>query len=135
MDWIDTFSGSAGIVGSADALFMLKRARSSVNGKLYRTGRDVEEKEFSLTLDGFGWCLDENAENFMLPTWKKQILDFLKLSPTVAPMQLSQEYNLSVNTAQKNLARLAKEGIIIKSGYGRYSLADQPEETTEKTKD
>ena len=135
MDWIDTFSGSTGIVGSADALFMLKRARSSVNGKLYRTGRDVEEKEFSLTLDGFGWCLNENAENFMLPTWKKQILDLLKSSPTIAPIQLSQAYNLSVNTAQKNLARLAKEGVIIKSGYGQYSLADQPEETTEKTKD
>ena len=47
MDWIDTFSGSAGISGSADALFMLKRARQSVNGKLFRTGRDVEEAELS----------------------------------------------------------------------------------------
>ena len=134
MDWIDAFSGSAGISGSADALFVLKRARQSVYGKLYRTGRDVEEAEFSLKLDGFGWCLEENEEAFVLPTWKKQILDFLKQNPTIAPLQLAQEYNISVKTAQKNLTRLAKEGLIIKSGYGQYSLPDQ-QEKPEKTKD
>ena len=94
----------------------------SVYGKLFRTGRDVDEAEFSLKLDGFGWCLEENEEAFVLPTWKKQILDFLKSKPTITPNELSTGYDLSMNTAQKNLARLAKEGLIVKTGYGQYSL-------------
>lgn len=134
MDWIDFFSGSAGISGSADALFVLKRARSSAYGKLYRTGRDVEEAEFSLKLDGFGWYLDVSEEEFILPAWKKQIIDFLKSDPTITPLQLSQAHNININTAQKNLARLAKEGLIIKTGYGQYSLPDQSN-GAEKTKD
>ena len=134
MDWIDAFSGSAGISGSADALFVLKRARSSAYGKLYRTGRDVEEAEFSLKLDGFGWYLDVSEEAFILPTWQKQIIDFLKTSTTITPAELATSYKLSINTARQNLARLAKEGIIIKTGYGKYSLPDQPEQR-EKTKD
>ena len=122
MDWIDTFSGSAGIAGSADALFMLKRARSSVNGKLYRTGRDVEEKEFWLTLDGFGWCLDENAEAFILPAWQKQIIDYLKDHATITPIELMQAYNIKENTARSNLQRLYKEGKLEKTGRAQYKL-------------
>ena len=127
MDWIDTFSGSAGIAGSADALFMLKRARSSVNGKLYRTGRDVEEKEFLLTLDGFGWCLDENAEAFILPTWQKQILDYFKRHQTITPIELAQAYNMNVNTARSNLQRFYKEGKLEKTGRAQYTLKGQEE--------
>lgn len=134
MDWIDAFSGSAGISGSADALFVLRRARQSAFGKLFRTGRDVEEAEFSLKLDGFGWFLEENAEAFVLPAWKKQILDFLNTHQTITPAELATAGSLSMNTAQKNLARLAKEGLIIKSGYGKYSLPEQ-QDTQEKTKE
>ena len=129
MDWIDAFSGSAGIPGSADTLFVLKRARQSTYGKLFRTGRDVEEAEFSLKLDGFGWFLDAEAEAFVLPTWKKQILDFLKTNTTITPMELATTCSLSINTAQKNLARMAKEGLIVKTGYGQYSLPEQPGKT------
>ncbi len=128
MDWIDLFSGSAGISGSADALFVLKRARQSVHGTLFRTGRDVEEKEFALKLDGFGWFLDGEVEAAVLPEWKKQILDFLNVHPTVTPAELSRCYSLSLKTAQKNLARLEKEGLIIKTGYGQYSLREQSEQ-------
>ncbi|MBR0035645.1 MAG: AAA family ATPase [Synergistaceae bacterium] len=127
MDWIDTFSGSAGIAGSADALFMLKRARSSVNGKLYRTGRDVEEAEFSLKLDGFGWCLDAEAETFVLPVWQKQILDYLKDHPTITPIELMQAYNINENTARSNLQRLFKEGKLEKIGRAQYKLKGQEE--------
>ena len=122
MDWIDLFSGSAGISGSADALFVLKRARQSYNAKLFRTGRDVEEKAFWLTLDGLGWVFEGEVETFSIPTWKKQILDFLSEHKTITPLQLSAGYDISLNTARQNLARLAKEGDIIKIDRGVYEL-------------
>ena len=121
-DWINQFSGSAGLSGSADTLFILRRARTDMYGTLYRTGRDVEEKNFRMKLDGFGWMLEGEAEDFTLPAWKKQILDYLKEHETVTPMELSTACTLNINTAQQNLRKLLKEGVIQKVGYGTYAL-------------
>ena len=121
-DWINQLSGSAGLSGSADTLFVLRRARTDNFGTLHRTGRDVEEKNFRLRLDGFGWVLEGEAEDFTLPAWKKQILDFLKEHETVTPMELSSAYCLNINTAQQNLRKLLREGGIKKEGYGTYKL-------------
>ena len=120
-DWINQFSGSAGLSGSADTLFVLKRNRSDCNGILRRTGRDVEEKDFAMRLDGFGWVLEGEAEDFTMPTWKKQILDYLKEHDTVTPQELSKALNLNPNTAQQNLRKLLKDGTLTKTGYGTYS--------------
>ena len=121
-DWINTFSGSAGLSGSADALFIIKRDRGCNTGRMYRTGRDVEEKQFTLRLDGFGWFLNDEAEDFILPTWKKQVVYFLKEHGTVTPKELAAGYDLDPKTAQKNLQRMEKEGIIRKTSRGQYEL-------------
>ncbi len=121
-DWINSFSGSAGLSGSADALFVLRRERSSHAGRLLRTGRDVEEKEFVLKLDGFGWYLDAEAEEFTMPAWKKQIVDYLKEHESVTPSELSEVLGLSLSNAKQSLRRLEKAGELKKTGYGKYSL-------------
>ena len=121
-DWINEFSGSQGIAGAADTLFSLKRSRTQAVGILHRTGRDVEEKDFAMTLDGFGWTLQGEAEKFTMPEWKRQILDFLKEHDTVTPAELATAYNLTPKTAQKNLRKLLQEGGIRKTGYGTYSM-------------
>lgn len=123
-DWINEFSGSQGIAGAADTLFSLKRARTQAVGILHRTGRDVEEKDFAMTLDGFGWTLQGEAEQFIMPEWKRQILDFLKTHDTITPMELATAYNLSQKTAHKNIQKLLKEGLLRKIGYGIYSLME-----------
>ncbi len=123
-DWLSEISGSQGIAGAADTIFSLKRERNSVMGTLRRTGRDVEEKDFIMKLDGFGWVLQGDADDF-IPEWKKQILDFLKENISVTPMQLADFYGLDAKTAQKNLQRLAKEGQILKTGYGTYGLPEE----------
>ena len=63
-DWLSEISGSQGISGAADTIFSLKRERNSNMGTLHRTGRDVEEKDFIMKLDGFGWQLIGEAEAF-----------------------------------------------------------------------
>lgn len=126
-DWINQFSGSIGLSGSADTLFILRRARTDKYGTLYRTGRDVEEKNFRMRLDGYGWVLEEDADTFTMPTWKKQILDYLREHQTVTPTELAEALDLSSNTAQKNLSRLAEEGVIRKSGRGVYEIRREAE--------
>ncbi|MBR1614076.1 MAG: AAA family ATPase, partial [Treponema sp.] len=121
-DWLSEISGSQGISGAADTIFSLKRERNSTLATLHRTGRDVEEKDFIMKLDGFGWTLQDDAEAFTMPEWKRQILDFLKEHDSVTPMQLSGAYGLDTKTAQKNLYRLVKENVIQKIGFGTYAL-------------
>ena len=124
-DWLSEISGSQGIAGAADTIFSLKRKRNSNIGTLHRTGRDVEEKDFTLKLDGFGWSLLDEAEQFTMPEWKAQIIHFLKDHGSVSPMQLAQACNISNEAAKKNLQRLAKEGTIKKVGYGTYGLPEE----------
>lgn len=124
-DWLNEFSGSQGIAGSADTLFALKRQRTDPRAILHRTGRDVEEKDFALRLDGFGWILEGDAELFTMPEWKRQILDYLKEHSSCTPMDLAQALNLNPATLRKNLLRLTQEGLIKKSGFGIYELKDK----------
>ena len=121
-DWINFFSGSQGIAGSADTLFTLTRTRDSKEALLHRTGRDVEEKSFTLHLDRFGWILDGEVGEFTLSDWERQIKDYLVAHDTVTPAELSMFYNIPVKTAQKNLSRALKKGLVAKSGYGKYAL-------------
>ena len=124
-DWLSEISGSQGIAGAADTIFSLKRERNSTLATLHRTGRDVEEKDFIMKLDGFGWTLQDDAEAFTMPEWKRQILDFLKDNLSVTPLQLSEAYGLNINTARQNLSRLMKEGMIRKTGFGTYGLPEE----------
>ena len=124
-DWLNEISGSQGIAGAADTIFSLKRARTDNKAILQRTGRDVEEKDFALRLDGFGWVLEGDASLFTMPEWKRQILDYLKEHNSVSPMTLSEAVNISIEAAQKNLQRLAKDGTITRVSRGTYQLADK----------
>ena len=121
-DWLNEFSGSQGIAGSADTLFALKRQRTDNHAVLHRTGRDVEEKDFSMRIDRFGWFLEGEAELFTMPEWKRQILDYLKEHEIISPAKLAEVCNMNINTAQQNLRRLVKDGTLTKSGYGTYAL-------------
>ena len=123
-DWLEEISGSQGIAGAADTIFALKRARTENKGILHRTGRDVEEKDFEMRLDGFNWILEGEKENFTMPEWEKNIITYLKEHGDVTPMDLSTAIGLTLNTAQQQLKRLAHKGAIKKTGYGKYSLTD-----------
>ena len=121
-DWLNEFSGSQGLAGGADTLFSLKRTRTQLNAILHRTGRDVEEKDFSMHLDGFGWVLDGEVEAFTMPEWKRQILDYLEDHESITPIEVSKAYVISINAAKKRLLKLLKEGLLKKTGHGKYEL-------------
>ena len=109
-DWINHLSGSAGITGCADTILCLRRERSSTRGVLRRTGRDVEEKDFNMKLDGFGWALEgEMGQVLEVPEWKQKIYDYLREHEKVTPMQLSEFSKISIEAAKKQLQRGVQE--------------------------
>lgn len=47
-DLVDLLSGTTGLSGAADAVWILKRERGTADAALYATGRDFEEQELAL---------------------------------------------------------------------------------------
>ena len=123
-DWVNNYSGSMGISGTADTLLQMARARTHDGGILHRTGRDVEEKDFGLKLDGFCWILSDNPEEFTQPKWKRDILDYVREHGETTPIQLSKDFDISLETAQQNLHRLFREGLLRKVRRGVYDMKD-----------
>ena len=124
-DWINQLSGSMGISGCADTIISLRRERASTRGTLRVTGRDVEERTFSMKLDGFGWILEgETGKELDTPAWQKVILEYLQEHEKVTPMQLSEYAHISIEAAKKQLQRATDVHILKRIEHGVYSIVD-----------
>ena len=86
---------------------------------LHRTGRDVEEVDLAMTLDGFGWRLEGPAEEYTMPDEKRRIVEYLQKHESQTPKEIAEALGLKPNTARQKLLRMSKEGLI--NGYcGKY---------------
>lgn len=83
-DPFNEISGTNGIAGCADALFVLKKSkRTQGNATLFCTGRDIEDREIELAFDKLDctWkMVSDSAENpnMLLPEEMNQLIDFMK---------------------------------------------------------
>lgn len=82
-DIMNTVSGSSGIKGSADSIWVLKRASRDVgDAALTITGRDVEFRELKLALRDCRWSLiertnEEELEERDIPGCVLRVLEFM----------------------------------------------------------
>lgn len=121
-DWINQLSGSAGITGCADTILALNRDRVSTHGVLRMTGRDIEEKDFNMKLDGFGWKMEDSPNAVMqLPIWKSRIIDYLNDHETITPAQLSEYGGINIETAKKHLQRGVECFLVKRIDHGVYA--------------
>jgi 5S rRNA maturation endonuclease (ribonuclease M5) len=56
-DFVESISGTNGIAGAADSIFVINRPRNEPEGILSITGRDVEEETYGLKLVNGSWDL------------------------------------------------------------------------------
>ena len=75
-----------------------------------------------MKLEGYGWVLQGDAEDFTMPEWKRQILDYLKEHGASSPAELSEMLGVNAGTMRKNLQRLVQEGYIQKLWFGSYNI-------------
>ena len=127
-DWMTQLSGSMGISGCADTVLLLKRGRCSTGGTLSITGRDVEEKEYNVHLDGFGWVINGEYEEFKVPPWQKEIITYLVEHDTVTPMELSDNLKITIESARKQLQRATQAGVTQRINHGVYKLSKRLEQ-------
>ena len=84
-DIMNTVSGSSGITGSADSIWVLKRASRGVgDATLTVTGRDVEFRELKLALRDCRWSLiertsEEELEERDVPGCVLRVLEFMNV--------------------------------------------------------
>ncbi len=84
-DIMNTVSGSSGITGSADSIWVLKRASRGVgDATLTITGRDVEFRELKLALRDCRWSLiertsEEELEERDVPSCVLRVLEFMNV--------------------------------------------------------
>lgn len=84
-DIMNTVSGSSGITGSADSIWVLKRASRGVgDATLTITGRDVEFQELKLALRDCRWSLiertsEEELEERDVPSCVLRVLEFMNV--------------------------------------------------------
>jgi phage/plasmid primase-like uncharacterized protein len=97
-DFINNASGSAAITGASDCLLFLTRTRLQGIGRLKVTGRDVEEREYALSLNGMSWNLEGDAEEYAITQEKRQILAYLRENGETAPKTLADFLGVKLNT-------------------------------------
>ena len=75
-------SGSTGLMGAADTIWLLQRPRLSPTARLQVTGRDVESRALTLEFDDCVWDLleettDRQQAERAVPAWLRKEADFL----------------------------------------------------------
>ncbi len=79
-DVVEDVSGTLGIVGAADGMMILQRARNDNEAKVFVTGRDVVDTELALRFDPdhLVWTNLGSAEEHVTGTLQLGIIEYLK---------------------------------------------------------
>jgi hypothetical protein len=128
-DWVDGVIGSQGLSGAADSTMVLRRVRGNKHAELLATGRDIEEKEFVLTLDldCGGWTIDGEKRDIQESELRQTIIDWLKDNGPHGPSQIHKGINAesenvrSISTVKTTLIRMADAGTL-QNIRGIYSV-------------
>jgi hypothetical protein len=124
-DWLDTLSGTLGLVGAADGLLGLIRVRGESQAVLKVTGRDLDEHELGLRFDpdSCSWTVLGPADVTVgLSQEAQDVVAVLShLSHPAKARAIANELGKPYNTIRKRLQRMVAEGLVTSSGMG-FSL-------------
>lgn len=77
-DPLSDISGTQGVSGTADTLWVLKKKRRFANrATLYVSGRDVESQLLEMQFDCGKWSVDEQPECELVPSIMYELIDFV----------------------------------------------------------
>ncbi len=122
-DFVDSVLGSTGISGGVDTIWIMKRNRGDREAVLSITGRDLpEEKELALRFeDGGVWTLLGDAVEHRQGAERQQILSVLReAGEAMTAKELAALLEKNTSTTWNLLAKMARDGLIKKVGYGKY---------------
>jgi hypothetical protein len=114
-DPLDLVSGTTGLSGAVDAVFVLRRERGQADASLFVTGRDIEERDMAMkwhgdTADRFWWEWIGEAEDYRLSAERRQVMDVVSEMPGCKPADISGALNKTVGSIRYLLFKMVREG-------------------------
>lgn len=123
-DPFDSISGTSGISGAADTLFVLARV-PEMNGLAFQSrGRDTEELSIAVKFDptrGAWFSLGE-VDDVKLSEERRGILEALKDGDTLSPKEIAEATGLTDGATRKLLHKMKAAGTVESPSYGKYKL-------------
>ena len=135
-DPLEEVSGTTGLTGASDSVWVLRRDRGRMDATLFVTGRDTEEQEAALQFDAsLGmWCLLGSAEEYRLSRERQAVLDVLReAGEPLGPKAIAEALGKKEANIRFLLGKLVQEGAVRKVGYGRYTIPTHTTHTTYTT--
>ncbi len=124
-DEYDQVSGSAGITGAADSVFILSRpSRAEAKAELLVSGRDIQDNTYKMTLDisNGGWeCLGNHDDEFLRVT--NEVLKKLNdIGTPIKPSDIAKEIGKNSSYVQKCINYLVEDGFAVRAAghTGKY---------------
>lgn len=126
-DIFDTINGTMGMTASADVVAVLTREKSG-SGKLYLTGRDIQERTLELTFnDGWWRCsgeVDDEADADSQSVAKDFLREVLKEGPVSSEDVYAQAKKLGITSKELNQAKSILGVKPLKKGFqGKWYFA------------
>jgi hypothetical protein len=106
-------SGSSGLIGVVDTLWLLDRRRQDNLGLLTVVGRDIEDRELVLAFDR-GWWTPSKVDSVLLGYGRevRALWEWLSGHEGATTAELAAQYGHSENTSLKVLYRLEDAGLV-----------------------
>jgi hypothetical protein len=120
-DFLSAVSGTHGVTGAADAVWVLKRKRGELEGTLSVTGRDIEERDLAMKIIDGDWLCLGDATEVKRSESRKKILDALANNPPLSPLEIATTTQLNRGTVRRLLTKLLDQGAVTKQA-DKYSL-------------
>jgi hypothetical protein len=118
-DITDEVSGTTGLAGAADAIWILRRQRGTDTADLFVTGRDIEE-EATLALrwdsDTTAWAVVGMAEDVRVSSERQAVLDALGDREMTAKEILLASGGRSMSGVYQLLQRMLDDGLLQQNG-------------------
>jgi hypothetical protein len=126
-DIVDQVSGSTGLTGAMDTILILEKGRGVSGGRLFITGRDIQEQDYAMSFDSetCRWSRLGDSKEVNMSNERKAILTVLKNSNN--PLGATTISGIiggkaTPNNVQFLLDCLLSDGYIVKKGRGQYLL-------------
>jgi RecA-family ATPase len=121
-DPADMVSGTLGITGAADTIWVLTRKRKNPEASLFVTSRDFEEQKVILKfVDQVGWTYCGDSTEYVLSKQRQEIINIFKeSSDDLSPKDINDVLKKNINTIKSLIRKLEEEGFLIKVTYGKY---------------
>ena len=132
-DPLELISGTTGLTGAADSVWVLKRERGQREATLFVTGRDVAEQEIALRWGStlFTLTILGDAAQHHLSRERQEILTVMReAGQRLAPKEVAGALNKPYGTVKKLMWTMKNAGLLEVDEKGRYTLGNPGNQVT-----